>query len=148
MEAPPAIPFDLYPYNRATARLCEKRSIHYRPTLIGESHLFRKDGYHIQNQHRPLLTRSIAAAVLLIDPHLHFNIQSPPSGPYGPWKLPFNHPRRPKPSLRWPPLDALLHHPHNLRRDLPRTHRNIAASPPYWLNGPIRPLMYMNIRTN
>jgi hypothetical protein len=143
LEAPPSWNFDIQPYNEAAHELCRSIGTAFAPTLIGEYHLYR-DGIHILNAARQLLTNSVATAVLKLNPHHQFGLHPPPYGPNGPWRVPFHHPSRPAPSSRWPPL-GLLHEPRNFRRDIPPTYSNVTASPPFYLTR-IRPLMDINIQ--
>ena len=90
VEAPPlndAPESDIYPYNQASFDVAQQHGVHFARTLIGENHLWR-DGYHIQDTHRHLLVKSIAAAAVEIDPNDFFGLKRPPYGHFGPWESP------------------------------------------------------------
>ena len=48
-------------------------------------HLWKGDGYHILKNSRPLLVKSVAAAVVGVNPRQQFGLARPPFGQYGPW---------------------------------------------------------------
>ena len=89
MEAPPNLNNDIYSYNFSTCDVALNSGIRFAPTLIGEEHIWPGDGLHVMNRHRPLMLKTIAAAAAGIDPHIHFRLRRPPTGPYGPWMAPF-----------------------------------------------------------
>jgi hypothetical protein len=142
LEAPPALYYDIYPYNNATAILCKRRDIPFSSTLIGESHLWSKDGYHILHHHRDLLVQSCAAAILQINAHSHYGLKCPPEGPHGLWRFPHEHPGRPAPGRFWPALNP-PRDSRPLTYDAPVTYRNVLMTPRGHLtrNRNIRPLM-------
>ena len=103
LETIPSLKFDIHPYNLAAAAMCKQLGVHFCSNLVGESHLFIKDGIHVLHQHRPLLVSSVAAAVVGVDPHRIYQLQRPPLGPNGPWRFPWGSQNRPVPTSRWPP---------------------------------------------
>ena len=102
METIPSLNHDVHPYNNTAFSICRQNGVRFAKTLVGESHLWG-DGIHIAHRFRPLHVNSIAAAVLNVDPHIHFSLSRPPRGPYGPWLFPWGSIGRPVPSSRWPP---------------------------------------------
>ena len=97
--------------------------INFSGTLIGEQHMWKGDGYHILRSTRPLLVKSVAAAVAGVNPRKHFGLARPPFGQYGPWPAPSGTGILP-------------------------TYRDQAMAQPFLFrrSGPIRPLMNINIR--
>ena len=103
LETIPSLKFDIHSYNLAAATTCRELGVRFCSNLVGESHLFLKDGIHVLHQHRPLLVKSVAAAVVGIDPHRIYRLQRPPLGPNGPWRYSWGSQNRPVPTTRWPP---------------------------------------------
>ena len=67
METPPSTKYPMYNFNKASHTLCQKEGIGFAHTLVTEQHLW-KDQYHIQDDHRHFLAKSVAAAILAMDP--------------------------------------------------------------------------------
>ena len=67
METPPSTKYPMYNFNKASYTLCKSEGIGFARTLVAEQHLW-KDEYHIHNDHRHLLVKSVAAAILDMDP--------------------------------------------------------------------------------
>ena len=103
LETIPSLKFDIHSYNLAAATTCRELGVRFCSNLVGESHLFLKDGIHVLHRHRPLLVKSVAAAVVGIDPHRIYRLQRPPLGPNGPWRYSWGSQNRPVPTTRWPP---------------------------------------------
>ena len=90
LESPPLLDSpssDIFPYNSNSYSLSQQLGVHFAGTLIGEQHLWT-DGYHVQRNSRPLLVKSVAAAVAGVNPREHFGLARPPFGLYGPWAAP------------------------------------------------------------
>ena len=68
VESAPSTKYSMHAYNKASFQLCQKENVRFAPTLISERHLWR-DGYHICDNHRYLLTMTTAAAIKKVDPH-------------------------------------------------------------------------------
>ena len=79
---------DLYFHQDLAFRLAEERAIRIGPTMLGESHIQRRDGVHIEDSARPLLTESLACAIMDLDPHDTYKRARPPHGEFGPWRAP------------------------------------------------------------
>ena len=107
LETIPSLKFDIHPYNLAAAATCKQTGVRFCSNLVGESHLFEKDGIHVLHRHRPLLVSSVAAAVVGVDPHQLYRLQRPPLGPNGPWRFRWGSQNRPVPTSRWPPRGLL-----------------------------------------
>ena len=133
LEAVPSLPFDIFSYNRASWNLCKKMGVRMSPTLVGELHLWR-DGIHVRHNCRHLLVKSVAAAIVGVDPRRLFGLERPPLGPFGPWEYPVGHPRRPAPSRFWPPIDNLFR-PLPMSANSQRNYCNVAAAAPYYFRG-------------
>ena len=103
LETIPSLKFDIHPYNLAAAATCKQMGVRFCANLVGEAHLWEKDGIHVAHPHRPLHVSSVAAAIVGVDPHQIFRIQRPPLGSYGPWRFPWGSQNRPVPTTRWPP---------------------------------------------
>ena len=126
LESPPLLDSpssDIYPYNANSYSLSQRMGINFSGTLIGEQHVWKGDGYHILRSIRPLLAKSVAAAVAGVNPRQHFGLARPPFGQYGPWSAPKG--TGILPSYR----DRAMTQPFLFRRSFP-----------------IRPLMNINIR--
>ena len=67
MEAPPSVNFNIDPYNRSTQALCRKMKVKFSKTLICKGHL-ADDGYHVRYEFQHIMLRSVAAAILDVDP--------------------------------------------------------------------------------
>ena len=84
IESPPSLKFDTVTYNKSTEALCKRMNVQFSRTLICKGHLNR-DGYHVRFEHQHLMQRTVAAAILNVDPFKAFNL-SPNSrsllGPY------------------------------------------------------------------
>ena len=135
LEAPPLLineTTDIYPYNRMSSHIANQHGINFAATLIGEEHIWKTDGFHIQHQHRHFLHRSIAAAAARVNPHTHYRLRPPPLGPFGPWRAPTGvgllpapvpsfHDMRHFPSLPGTFRDVAFSHPLHFRRKTPFT---------------------------
>ena len=73
VESAPSTKYSMDAYNTASYHLCQKENVRFAPTLIREEHLW-DDGYHIQDSHRYLLTRTTAAAIKRVDPHQTYSV--------------------------------------------------------------------------
>ena len=90
LESPPLLTSpvsDILPYNSTSHSLAHQLGVRFAQTLVGEEHIWR-DGYHLSNRFRHLLTKSVAAAAADVNPHHHFGLFRPPHGPFGPWVAP------------------------------------------------------------
>ena len=90
LESPPLLDSpssDIYHYNSNSFSLSQQMGVHFAGTLIGEQHLWR-DGYHVLRNFRPLLVKSVAAAVVGVNPRKQYGLARPPFGQYGPWPAP------------------------------------------------------------
>ena len=67
METPPSTKYSMYNFNKASYFLCKNEGIGFAHTLVAEQHLWR-DEYHIRDDHRHLLVKSVAAAILAMEP--------------------------------------------------------------------------------
>ena len=67
METPPSTKYPMDNFNKASYTLCKNEGICFAPTLVDEQHLWT-DEYHIHDGYRHLLVKSIAAAILDMDP--------------------------------------------------------------------------------
>ena len=128
LEAPPQLYNDVYPYNLAAHHLALQLGVRFGQTLIGEDHMQHFDGIHIKKAAKTLLAKTIAAAVCDKNPHLHFSLQRPPHGIYGPWAAPAG--------VGMMPFSKMAtSSPINFRRS-------------NWRRPAIRPLMSVNIRSH
>ena len=127
LESPPLLNNDIYAYNRLSYYTAKQFRLRFAYTLVGEQHLW-DDGVHVLRDCRHLLISSVAAAIIDVDPHSHFELERPPKGVFGPWTQPFGF--RPAPS-RFPPPFPLWHH-----RDFPplaaRNYSNVASAPAFF----------------
>ena len=87
LESPPLRNNDIFPYNDSTYRLAKERKVGFAYTLVGEDHLWQ-DGIHVRNDCRYLLVKTLAAAILNLNPNKFFQLARPPHGPFGPWTAP------------------------------------------------------------
>ena len=89
LESPPITngKGDIYPYNALTSKTASFWGTGFAATLVGEDHL-KWDGFHVHPNYRHLLTRSIACAILRLNPHASFGLRRPPHGVFGPWAAP------------------------------------------------------------
>ena len=127
VESPPLLDSpssDIYPYNLNSHRLSQRYQINFARTLIGESHIWLRDGYHILRSARHLLLKSVAAAAAKVAVHAHFRLSGPPLGLFGPWTAPIG------------------------QGVLPNLFSGVAARQPINFRrlSPIRPLMGLSIR--
>ena len=88
MESTPLLYEDLFHHQSLSFRLAKERGFRIAPTMIGEAHVQERDGVHIEDRARPLLTETIACAILNVDPHATFGRERPPYGEFGPWRAP------------------------------------------------------------
>ena len=97
LESPPITngKGDIYPYSALTSKTATAWGTGFAATLVGESHL-KWDGFHIRANFRYLLARSIACAILQLDPHKAFRLRRPPHGFYGPWMAPIGQGMTPR----------------------------------------------------
>ena len=127
LESPPLLNNDIYAYNRLSYHTAKQFRLRFAYTLVGEQHLW-DDGVHVLRDCRHLLISSVAAAIIDVDPHSHFELERPPKGVFGPWTQPFGF--RPAPS-RFPPPIPLWRH-----RDFPpltaKNYSNVAAAPAFY----------------
>ena len=91
LESPPLLYQDIYGYNAGTYLLAQKWGVAFAPTLVGERHISH-DGVHIRNDCRYLLTQTIAATILRLNPARFFGLARPPYGDFGPWEAPHQLP--------------------------------------------------------
>ena len=125
LESPPLLDSpssDIFPYNSNSFSLAQQLGIRFAGTLIGEQHLWT-DGYHVLKNSRPLLLKSVAAAVVGVNPRQHYGLPRPPYGQYGPWAAPKG-------------------------RGIMPNFRDLASAQPFTFRrlGPIRPLMNNPVR--
>ena len=100
--------------------MAEERGIKFAPTMVGEPHIQTRDGVHIEDRARPLLSETLACAILNLDPHETFGRARPPYGDFGPWMAPAGQGMQP--SYR----DIAIAAPFSLRR----RQRNSPRIPP------------------
>ena len=67
LQSAPSTKYPMDEFNRASQHLCQTEGIIFAPTMVKEHHLWN-DGYHIHDAHRHLLVKSVAAAIMGIDP--------------------------------------------------------------------------------
>ena len=134
LESPPLLYEDIHPFAARSYNIARRRGICLAPTLIGESHIRREDGVHIQRGFHHLLAKTIACAILRQSPHHLFSLRRPPHGDFGPWLAPTGQGMVPSHSSRT------------------YSHTASARPPPYYFRQwqrrprPIRPLMDINFR--
>ena len=134
LESPPLLYEDIHPFAAQSYDTARRRGICLAPTLIGESHIRREDGVHIQRGFHHLLSKSVACAILRQSPHQFFGLRRPPHGDFGPWLAPLGQGMAPSHSSR------------------SYSHTASARPPPYYFRQwqrrprPIRPLMDIDLR--
>ena len=84
IESPPSLKFDTVTYNKSTEALCKRMNVQFSRTLICKGHLNR-DGYHVRFEHQHLMQRTVAAAILNVDPFKAFNLSPNSRGLLGPY---------------------------------------------------------------
>ena len=90
LESPPLLDTptsDIFPYNFNSYLLTRQLGTRFSETLLGETHIYA-DGYHILRKSRHLLVKSVAAAIVNMQPHQRLNLPRPPRGIFGPWAAP------------------------------------------------------------
>ena len=88
LEAPPLLYEDIFPHSSLSFQLARKRKVRFAPTLIGEPHIRRYDGVHVQKGNHHLLSKAIACAIIKANPHPLYGLVRPPQGDFGPWMAP------------------------------------------------------------
>ena len=83
IESPPSLKFDTASYNASTQALCKRMNVRFSWTLIRKGHL-NHDGYHVRFEHQHLMQRTLAAAILNVDPFRVFNLSPDSRGLLGP----------------------------------------------------------------
>ena len=129
LESPPLLYEDIFPHSTLSHQIARRRGIRFAPTLIGEPHIQRFDGVHLQKGSHHLLAKAIACAILRQNPHRLFGLGRPPQGDFGPWLAPRGQGMVP-PSYSGA---ATKPPPYQFRRQISRPSR------------PARPLMSINI---
>ena len=95
VESPPLLYEDLHFYQKLSFRLAKERGFRIAQTMVGETHIQKRDGVHIEDIARPLLTETLACAILNLNPHATFQRSRPPYGKYGPWLAPADQGMKP-----------------------------------------------------
>ena len=83
IESPPSIKFDIASYNQSTQALCKRMKVRFSKTLICKGHL-NHDGFHIRFEHQHLMQKTVAAAILNVDPFKAFKLSPNSRGLLGP----------------------------------------------------------------
>ena len=71
LQSAPSTKYSMENYNKASQDLSQREEIIFAPTLVNEQHLWN-DGYHIHDTHRHLLVKSVAAAIVGMNPFKAF----------------------------------------------------------------------------
>ena len=125
LESPPLLYEDIYPFAASSRELTWRKGIRFAPTLIGESHIKRWDGVHIIKGFHHLLAKSMACAILRLDPHYLYGHSRPPHGDFGPWIAPFGQGMTPSYSNVAIAPPAFNFRPQQLRRIPPLMEINV-----------------------
>ena len=81
IESPPSLQFDIYPYNRASYHLCCSSGVHFSLSQLETCHI-KDDGLHIKNSYKHLMIKSVVAAIMKINPYIHFGLIPPVKRPW------------------------------------------------------------------
>ena len=88
LESPPLLYEDIFPHAALSLQAAWEKGVRFAPTLIGETHVRRYDGVHIEKGYHHLLAKAVACAILRQNPHPLFGLGRPPQGIFGPWLSP------------------------------------------------------------
>ena len=90
LESPPSLQFDVYPYNRASYQLCRSAGVFFALSQLERYHI-KDDGLHIRDQYKHLMIKSVAAAIMKVNPYIHFGLFPSVRRPWkiAPWANPF-----------------------------------------------------------
>ena len=73
LESPPSLQFDVYPYNRASYQLCRSSGVYFALCQLERCHI-KDDGLHIRDPYKHLMIKSVAAAIMKVNPYVHFEL--------------------------------------------------------------------------
>ena len=81
MESPPSLQFDIYPYNRASYQICCSSGVYFALSHLDRCHI-KDDGLHIRDPYKHLMIKSVAAAIMKVNPYIHFGLFPPVRRPW------------------------------------------------------------------
>ena len=74
VACPPSTKFNTYAYNKSTEYLCMNEQVRFAPSLISKGNL-NNDGYHVRFEYQHLMSQTIAAAIMNVDPFEAFKMR-------------------------------------------------------------------------
>ena len=74
VACPPSTKFNTYAYNKSTEYLCMNEQVRFARSLISKGNL-NNDGYHVRFEYQHLMSQTIAAVVMNVDPFEAFKMR-------------------------------------------------------------------------
>ena len=85
IACPPSTKFNTDCYNKSTEYLCKTSKVRFSKSLICIGHL-NHDGYHVCFQYQHLMSKTVAAAILNVDPFEAIRMRPDSRGLLGPYR--------------------------------------------------------------
>ena len=74
VACPPSTKFNTYAYNKSTEYLCMNEQVRFAPSLISKGNL-NNNGYHVRFEYQHLMSQTVAAAIMNVDPFEAFKMR-------------------------------------------------------------------------